>query len=270
MKLSKREFLVLSSSVLAGASSFAQGAGIEEREMEYRIDGAPFKGFVALPKGKGKAPGVVVIHEWWGHNEYARKRARQLAELGYAAFALDMYGSGKTADDPQGAQKLMTEAFASGQIQPRFDGALRILKSEPRVNQKRIAAIGYCFGGNVVLSMARAGEPLNAVVSFHGSLPAPATLKKNSVTAEVLVLHGGEDAFVSPEAVQQFKSEMTAANANYKFIVYPGAKHGFTDEDNSERGERHHIPIGYNSEADQRSWGEMKALFARTLAWSSR
>ena len=266
MKLNKREFLVLTSSVLAGASSFGQATGIEEREMEYRIDGAPFKGFVALPKGKGEAPGVVVIHEWWGHNEYARKRARQLAELGYAAFALDMYGSGKTADEPQGAQKLMTEAFASGQIQARFDGALRILKSEPRVDQKRIAAIGYCFGGNVVLSMARAGEPLNAVVSFHGSLPESATLKKNSVIAEVLVLHGGEDAFVSPEAVQQFKSEMTAANANYRFIVYPGAKHGFTDSDNSERGERHHIPIGYNSEADQQSWGEMKALFARTLA----
>ena len=264
--MNKREFLVLTSSVLAGASSFGQESGIEEREMEYRIDGAPFKGFVALPKGNTPVPGVVVIHEWWGHNEYARKRARQLAELGYAAFALDMYGGGKTADEPQGAQKLMTEAFASGQIQARFDGAVRILKSEPRVDQTRIAAIGYCFGGNVVLSMARAGEPLNAVVSFHGSLPATAILKRNSVKAAVLVLHGGEDQFVSPESVQQFKNEMTAANANYKFIVYPGAKHGFTDADNSERGERHHIPIGYNKEADQQSWSEMKALFKRTLA----
>ena len=268
--MNKREFLLLTSTVLTGASSFGQTAGIEEREMEYRIDGAPFKGFIALPggigKGKGKAPGVVVIHEWWGHNEYARKRARQLAEMGYAAFALDMYGSGKTANEPQGAQALMTEAFASGQIQARFDGALRILKSEPRVDQDRMAAIGYCFGGNVVLSMAQVGEPLKAVVSFHGSLPAPVILKKNSVKAEVLVLHGGEDEFVSPQAIQQFKNQMTAANANYKFIVYPGAKHGFTDADNSERGERHHIPIGYNKEADQKSWTEMKALFKRTLA----
>lgn len=264
--MNKREFLMLTSSVLAGASNSGHAAGIEERDMEYRIDGAPFKGFVALPQGKDQVPGVVVIHEWWGHNEYARRRARQLAELGYAAFALDMYGSGRTADEPKGAQELMTKAFASGQIQARFDGALRILKSEPRVDRERIAAIGYCFGGNVVLSMARAGEPLNAVVSFHGSLPEPAALTKNSVKAEVLVLHGGEDAFVSPEAVRQFKSEMAAANANFRFIVYPGAKHGFTDADNSERGTRHHIPIGYNREADQQSWGEMKALFKRTLA----
>jgi dienelactone hydrolase len=264
--LDKREFLVLTTSVLAGASSSGKAAGIEERDMEYRIDGAPFKGFVALPQGKGKIPGVVVIHEWWGHNEYARRRARQLAELGYAAFALDMYGSGRTADEPKGAQELMTEAFASGQIQARFDGALRVLKSEPRVDHERIAAIGYCFGGNVVLTMARAGEPLNAVVSFHGSLPEPATLRRNSVRAEVLVLHGGEDAFVSAEAVQQFKNEMAAANANYRFIVYRGAKHGFTDADNSERGARHHIPIGYNREADQQSWDEMKALFKRSLA----
>ncbi|MEO8387982.1 dienelactone hydrolase family protein [Polaromonas sp.] len=261
----KREFLILTSSLVMGASSFAQSDAIETREMEYRIDGVPFKGFVALPKGKGKVPGVLVIHEWWGHNEYARKRARQLAELGYAAFALDMYGSGKVADEPIGAQHLMTEAVNSGKIQARFDGAMQILKSEVRVDPGSIGAIGYCFGGNVVLTMARAGEPLKAVASFHGSLPAKADLKKDSVQPEILMLHGGDDVFVSPEAIAQFKKEMTAANANYRFIVYPGAKHGFTDQDNSERGEKHHIPIAYNKEADEKSWSEMKALFKRTF-----
>ncbi len=263
--MKKREFIVLASSLVMSAYGFAESDAIETREMEYRIDGVPFKGFIALPKGKGKVPGVLVIHEWWGHNEYARQRARQLAELGYAAFALDMYGSGKTANEPKGAQHLMTEAFESGQIQARFDGAMRILKSEARVDPSKIGAIGYCFGGNVVLSMARAGEPLQAVVSFHGSLPASADLKRGSIKPKILVLHGGDDAFVSPEAVAQFKQEMTAANANYKFIVYPGAKHGFTDQDNSERGELHHLPIGYQKEADQNSWREMKALFKREL-----
>ena len=263
--MKRREFLILSSSLVASSSSFALSTDIEAREMEYLIDGARFKGFMALPKAKGKVPGVMVIHEWWGHNEYARMRARQLAELGYAAFALDMYGDGKTANEPTAAQHLMMEAVNSGQIQARFDGAMQILKSEARVIPNKIGAIGYCFGGNVVLSMARAGEPLNAVVSFHGSLPAPANLKKDSIKAKILVLHGGEDAFVPSEAIEAFKKEMTAANANYKFIVYPGAKHGFTDPDNSERGELHHLPIAYNKQADLESWKEMKALFKKRL-----
>lgn len=238
---------------------------IETREINYKVNGATFKGFLALPEGKNKVPGVLVIHEWWGHNEYARKRARMLAELGYAAFALDMYGEGKSTNDPKVAGHMMNETISSGQIKARFDGAMKVLKDEPRVEQDKIAAIGYCFGGNVVLSMAEASEPLKAVVSFHGSYPAHAELKKGSVKSEVLVLHGAEDQFTTKEALEQLKKDLDAAGAKYKVVIYPGAKHAFSDPESSAKGEMHHIPIGYNKEADLKSWDEMKKLFKKTL-----
>ncbi|MBS1985879.1 MAG: dienelactone hydrolase family protein [Bdellovibrionales bacterium] len=266
--MKKYFYLGLAVATSLGSVAFAKentGAKIETREVEYTVNGAPFKGLLALPKGTEKVPGVLVIHEWWGHNEYVRKRARMLAEMGYAAFALDMYGKDKHASDPKQAGQMMNEALNSGQIQARFDGAMKVLKSEPRVKQDDIAAIGYCFGGNVVLTMARAGEPLRAVASFHGSMPAPGAVKENSVKAEVLVLHGEADEFVAPTAIEQFKREMTAAKAKFKVVTYPGAKHGFSDPDSSKRSEMHHIPVGYNKDADEKSWAEMTALFKRTL-----
>lgn len=255
--------VILALLTLAGVASAE--TKVITKEISYQINGQPFKGFLAMPEGTNKVSGVLVVHEWWGHNEYTRKRAKMLAELGYAAFALDMYGNGKSADNPKDAGALAGDAMKSGQIRARFEGAMKALKDEPRVDQSKLAAIGYCFGGNVVLSMAEAGEPLKAAVSFHGSLPKGEDIKKNSVKANVLILHGGADEFVSTDAVKKYEGELKAANANVKVVVYPGAKHAFTNPDASQMGEMHKIPIAYDKSADEKSWSEMKSLFKKVL-----
>lgn len=265
MKVLFSLFIIFNLQVVMAKTNKTKKPEIITKELEYTVNSAPFKGYLAMPAGEEKVPGVLVIHEWWGHNEYARKRARMLAEMGYAAFALDMYGKDKHAEDPTHAKHLMEEAIQSGELKARFDGALKVLKEEPRVIQDKLAAIGYCFGGNVVLTMAELGEDLKAVVSFHGALPAPAELKPNSIKPDVLVLHGDADQFVSKEAVEKFKEDMKKAEAKFKFVSYPNAKHGFTDPESSKRSEMHHIPVGYNKAADEKSWAEMKKLFKKVL-----
>ena len=262
--------LLLFASVSLPAYAQSTPATVTGKTVEYDVNGTHLKGYLALPKNvKGKLPGVVVVHEWWGHNEYARHRADMLAELGYAAFALDMYGKGKQAEEPKGAEHLMTEALSSGQIKARFDGAVKLLSADPQVDATNIAAIGYCFGGNVVLSMAVAGEPLKGVVSFHGSMPAAAPLAKGVVKAKVLILHGADDQFVKADALTAFKKELDGGGVDYQFVSYPGAKHGFTDKSNSMRGEMHHIPVGYNKDADEKSWAAMKTFFTKVFAQGS-
>ena len=241
---------------------------IETKEVAYTINGQEFKGFIAYPAikdPKKKIPGVLVIHEWWGENEYARRRAKMLAELGYAAFALDMYGDGKSTDDPKQATQMMNDAVSSGQIQARFDGAKEALIKETFVDQDRLGAIGYCFGGNVVLSMARAGEPLKAVVSFHGAIPEKAVIEKDSIKANVLILSGADDKMAPESAVNEFEKDMKDAGAKVRVVFYKGALHAFTNPDATKLGKMHGMPIAYNKEADEKSWAEMKALFKKTL-----
>lgn len=238
-------------------------AALHTKEIDYRSNGQVLKGYIAYDKNiKGKRPGVLVVHEWWGHNEYARKRARMLADLGYTAFALDMYGDGKQAAHPNEAGKFAEEVRSNkDEAEKRFMAALNFLRSQETVNPDQIAAIGYCFGGGVVLHMARTGADLDGVVSFHGSLATDTPATHGIVKARVLVLHGADDPFITAEQVEQFKQEMQSAGVDYKFVAYPGARHSFTNPEADSYGEKFNIPLKYDREADRQSWVEMQKLF---------
>jgi len=233
---------------------------IERKTVEYRAGGVVMKGYLAYDSTvKGKRPGILVVHEWWGLNDYARKRARMLAALGYTALAVDMYGEGKQATHPDDAAKFSSELMKNfGAAKARFMAAMAFLKQQPSVDPEEIAAIGYCFGGGIVLNMARQGVDLKGAVSFHGSLIAVKPAEPGSVKAKILVLHGGEDKFTTPEQIAAFKKEMNAAGADFRFIVYPGATHSFTNPEADVYAKKFHIPIAYNASADKKSWAEMK------------
>ncbi|MEM7434354.1 MAG: dienelactone hydrolase family protein [Myxococcota bacterium] len=232
---------------------------IQTEEVSYTAGDTTLKGYVAWDANqKGPRPGVLVVHEWWGHGDYVRKRARMLAELGYTALALDMYGDGKQADHPDDAMKFMTEVVSNmGVAKARFDAAYELLKAHGTTNPDAIAAIGYCFGGAVALHMARFGVDLAGVVSFHGNLATEAPAKKGSVKGKLLVLHGADDALVPAEQVSGFKTEMDAAEVDYEFVEYPGAKHAFTNPAATAKNEKYGIPLGYDEAADQQSWQRM-------------
>jgi dienelactone hydrolase len=253
--------------VMALAALQTAHAAVKGEPVEYKAGGTVLKGYLAYDDAvKGKRPGVLVVHEWWGHNEYARMRARMLAELGYTALAVDMYGDGKQAAHPDDAGKFSGEVKKNMPMaKARFDAALNLLKKQATVDSKRIAAIGYCFGGGIVLEMARAGEPLKGVVSFHGSLSTDQPAKRGKVKAKLLVLAGGDDPFVPPAQVDGFKKEMDAAKVNYKFVSYPGAKHAFTNPEATKLGEQFKLPIAYNAEADKQSWAEMQVFLKEVL-----
>lgn len=246
----------------------ATQAAVKGEEVSYKAGNTTLKGYIAWDDAvQGKRPGVLVVHEWWGHNEYARERARMLAGLGYTALALDMYGDGHQAHHPDEAGKFSAEVRKNlAMAKQRFDAATQVLKKHPTVDSSNIAAIGYCFGGAIVLEMARQGEPLKGVVSFHGSLNTDHPAKAGKVKARVLVAHGADDPFVPAAQVEAFKQEMDAAKVNYKFIAYPGAKHGFTSKEADENGRKFNLPLAYNAEADQKSWAEMQAFFKEIFA----
>jgi len=235
-------------------------ADVKTRELEYRQGETVLQGFIAWDDAaRGKRPGVLVVHEWWGHNEHARNQARRLAEAGYVGLALDMFGKGKVATHPQDAQAFVNEVTKDPAVlAARFNAALEQLKRDPHVDTTRIAAIGYCFGGAVVLDMARAGAPLGAVVTFHGALATKTPAQSGKVKARGLVLTGGADPFVPPEQVEAFKREMQAAGGRFEVISYPGAKHGFTNPDAAKYG----MPqLAYDADADRQSWTAMLKLF---------
>jgi dienelactone hydrolase len=240
---------------------------IKGETVQYEAQGVVMKGYLAYDEDvKGKRPGVLVVHEWWGLNDYARKRARMLAELGYAALALDMYGE-KMATHPADAQRYSSELMRNYYVaKERFVRGMNFLKEQPVVDPTRIAAIGYCFGGGIVLNMARQGVDLKGVVSFHGGLTPAQPTEPGAVKARILVLHGGADKLTTPEQIAEFKAEMKAAGADYRFISYPGALHGFTNPDADRLAKEFKMPVGYNAEADRRSWEEMKRFLKKVLA----
>ncbi len=248
---------------LADLKTLAESAPkIKSKEVSYSLGDTELTGYLAYPLGMlDPAPGVLVVHEWWGHNDYSRKRADMLAELGYVAFALDMYGDGKVTDHPKNAGEFMQEVGTNTELaQQRFDAGLDMLMQNPMVNQTKIGAVGYCFGGSVVINMARAGKPLAGVVSFHGGLGGLVPVAEEA-SAEVLVLNGAADPFIKAEDIDSFKSSMEAADYEYEFINYPDAKHAFTNPGASEVGEKFGIPLAYNEEADKQSWEKMKSFF---------
>lgn len=236
-------------------------------EVDYSSNGVTLKGYLAHDSAmKGKRPGVLVVHEWWGHNDYARKRARMLAELGYTALAVDMYGEGKQAAHPGDAQKFSSEIAKNMDLaRARFNAALDTLKAHDTVDHERIAAIGYCFGGGVVLDMARSGADLDAVVSFHGGVATSEPAEPGGIKARILVCHGEEDGFIPSEQVSAFKKEMEVAGADYEFISYAGAKHSFTNPEADRYAEEFGIPIGYDKEADKKSWIDMREFLKGVL-----
>jgi dienelactone hydrolase len=238
-------------------------AKVVTKEITYTANGLELKGYLAYDDAqKAQRPGVLVVHEWWGQNDYIRKRARMLAELGYVALALDMYGDGKVAAHPQDASKFSGEVMKNLDVaEQRFMAGLALLKQQPQTDKQRIAAIGYCFGGGVVLAMARRGVDLNGVVSFHGSLGAGAPAEPGKVKAKILVLNGADDPFTKPEQIAAFKEEMKAAGVDYEFVNYPGAKHSFTNPDATENGKKFQLPLEYNAKADKESWQKMQSFF---------
>jgi dienelactone hydrolase len=241
----------------------AASAAVKGEPVEYKAGGTVLKGYLAYDDAiKGKRPGVLVVHEWWGHNEYARERARMLAALGYTALALDMYGDGHEAHHPDEAGKFSGEVRKNlTMAKARFDAARRVLRKHPTVDRNNIGAIGYCFGGAIVLEMARQGEPLRGVVSFHGSLTTEQPDQAGRIKTRMLVLTGADDQFVPAAQVEAFKKEMDAAKASYKVIAYPGARHAFTSKGADELGQKFKLPLAYNADADQKSWAEMQAFF---------
>jgi dienelactone hydrolase len=213
---------------------------------------------------KGKRPGVLVVHEWWGLNDHARAQAKRLAEAGFVGFALDMYGQGRSTTHPEDAKAFVQEATKDPEAEKaRFDAALAELKRLPQVDPGKIAVFGYCFGGGVALDMARAGEDLGAVVTFHGALrPGREPARPGAVKPPILVQAGGADAMAGPAQLPAFEQEMKDAGAKVKVIVYPGAKHGFTNPDAAKAGME---ALAYDATADRKSWEAATAFLQQAF-----
>jgi len=252
-----RLLIILASIVLWG--SVAQGA-VMTKTISYQEDGASLQGYLAYDNAlKGKRPGVLVVHEWWGLNDYARKRATQLAAMGYVAFALDMYGKDKVADHPEQAKEFMKKVTQNVDTwQKRTLAGLEILKKQPNTDSNRIAAIGYCFGGSTVQQLAYSGADIRGIVSFHGSLIPPTESAVKQTKAKILICHGASDPYTKPEALPTYLTTMNASGIDWKMSIYAHAKHAFTNPDADNYGM---AAVGYNRTADRRSWEDMKQFF---------
>ena len=237
------------------------------KEVKYSNGNIEMIGYMAYNENaEGKRPGVLVVHEWWGHNAYARERADKLAELGYVALAIDMYGDGKTAEHPEDAGKFTQEVMSNmDEATSRFVAALNTLKEQPNVDPEKIAAIGYCFGGSVVLTMANEGLDLDAVAGFHAGLQLPVQPVAGKVKAAVLVCNGADDPFVPQEQTDAWKKSMDDAGVSYTYVAYPGAVHGFTSKAADSLGAKFQLPLAYNADADMKSWDQLKVFLKDTF-----
>ncbi len=254
--------------VLALLSIPVAQAAVRGEAVEYKAGDTVLRGYLAYDDAvKGKRPGVLVVHEWWGHNDYARRRAEMLARLGYTALAVDMYGDGRQASHPQDAGKFAGEVRKNLPLaRARFDAARQVLANHVTVNSGRIAAIGYCFGGSIVLEMARLGADLKGVVSLHGSLGTEQPAQPGKVKAQALVLTGAADPMIPNEQIEAFKKEMTAAKVKHRVVVYPGARHAFTNPEADQYSKQFNLAaLGYNADADRKSWAETRAFLKQVL-----
>ena len=261
-----KPLLFLLAVVLMTSSAIA-APKFHEENVEYSGGGVTMKGYLVYNESiTGKRPGVLVVHEWWGNNDYSRMRAHKFAELGYTALAVDMYGDGKIADNPTDATKLMTSVVSdpTAAVQ-RFQAALDVLDRNSTVDANKVFAVGYCFGGGMVLRMARAGLPLRAVGSFHGGLATKEPAKPGEVKAAVFVANGAADPTVKPEDIAAFESEMKEAGVKYELINYPGALHAFTNPAATELGKKFSMPVAYNEAADKKSWVDFQAFLKTAL-----
>ena len=242
----------------------AAHAALKTELIDYRQGDTLLQGYLAYDDAlTGKRPGVLIVHEWWGMNDYAKRRAEQLARLGYVAFALDMYGKGKATTSVKEAS-LLSGLFKIDRalVRARAATGLDLLRKRPEVDPARIAAIGYCFGGMVVLEMARGGADLKGVASFHGGLATPHPEDAKNIKGKVLVLHGADDTFESPAEIAAFQEEMRLARVDWQMNIYSGAVHAFT---NPDAGKAKIKGVAYNEKADRRSWKALLAFFDEIL-----
>ena len=237
---------------------------IQSEEISYSADDIEMRAYIAWDgELEGQRPGVLVVHEWWGNNAYARRRADMLAALGYTGMALDMYGGGRIADNPDEAGKLMNGLLEDlGVVRSRFNAALEVMTAHRTTDAGKSAAIGYCLGGGIVLHMARYGAGLKAVASFHGSLPLGVAAQGEGadVTARIAVYHGEDDVLIPDEAVAAFKAEMDKTDADCLFVPLPTALHGFSNTGATSNGEKYGLPLRYDQRADDASWNHMQLL----------
>lgn len=242
-------------------------AAVVGKDVSYKAGDTVMKGFLAFDDAvKGKHAGVLVVPEWWGANDYARKRARMLASEGYVAMVVDLYGNGQVADNPKDAGALSGVLNKNPALTLlRFQAAEKFLDAQSNVKKGEIAALGYCFGGGVVLNMARAGEPLKAVASYHGILSPDMSIKYVAIKPKLRVFHGEADPFVPPAQVEAFKAEMDNAKADYMFVAYPGVKHTFTNREADSYAAQFNLPLKYDNEADTDSWTRTLEFLKATL-----
>ena len=249
--------------MLLGTTVMAQ---IHTESVEYRVGDVIMEGYLAYDSalaGQGARPGVLVVHEWMGLNDYAKSRARQLAGLGYVAFAVDVYGKGVRPTSREEAGAEARKYYADRRMfRDRLKAGLDVLVNHPRSDDQRIAAIGYCFGGTAVLELARSGAEVDGVVSFHGNLATPTPADARNIKARVLVCHGADDPHVPAEQIQAFQDEMNGAGVDWIFIMYSGAVHGFTNPDNPSDPSG---GVAYQAAADERSWKHMQMFFDEIL-----
>ncbi|MCC6317292.1 MAG: dienelactone hydrolase family protein [Gemmatimonadaceae bacterium] len=266
----RRSFLLLALAACAPGAERADSAtaavppGVASREVAYQEGATSLKGYMAWDSSRTTPrPGVIVVHEWWGHNEHARNAARKLAEAGYVGFALDMYGDGKNTTHPDSAAAFAAAAASNIEsLTARFAAAIAQLKANPGVDSTRIAAIGYCFGGAVVLGMARSSADLDAVASFHGALPPDAPIDSGSVKARILILNGAADPMVPLDQVQAFADRLTKAGASVELVNYPGVMHSFTNPRADSVGMQ---GLRYDSAADQQSWAALLKMLGEVF-----
>ncbi len=255
-----RPFCFLVALLLGFTSSMMSEAAVQSKTIDYQVGSLTCKGYLAWNDAlTEKRPGVLVIHEWWGLNDYARRRCNQLAALGYVAFACDLYGDGRIAEHPQDAGKFMAEVQANVQEwRRRAAGGLEVLKAQPQCDAGRVAAVGYCFGGATALQLAYTGADLACIVTFHAALPVPPPAEAKQIKASLQIHHGAVDGFIPEENIQKFRAALEAAGVDYTFVYHAGALHGFTVKEADSRG----VPgLKYNARADQRSWRAMLDLF---------
>jgi dienelactone hydrolase len=250
------------------AMAATANAEIKEVPVTYSDGATTMKGFVVFDDAiKTKQPGIVMVHEWWGITKHIHNEARKFAQQGYTAFIADMYGDAKTADNPKDAGTLAGSVMKNpSTMESRFNAARKELAKQASVNPQRIGAVGYCFGGAVVLNMARTGADLAAVAGFHASLglntPAPAA---GTVKAKVLILNGADDPFVKKEQYEALKKDFDAAKADYRIVEYPGAVHAFTNPEATELGTKFNLPLKYDAKVDQEAKAEAAKLFEANL-----
>jgi dienelactone hydrolase len=257
--------------IMPGISLFGHSGSLppkmKEETVSYMAEGVTLKSFIAYDDNiKGKRPVILVVPEWWGLNDYVKMRVRKLAELGYIAIAADMYGEGKIAENPTDAQNFSTPFYKDPNLgKIRLDAALKKVKEYSQADPANIAAIGYCFGGFVVLNYAKLGADIKGVVSFHGGMGG-APVDKNLMKAKVLVCHGAIDKFVSQKDAENFKHKLDSIGVDNTLKIYPNATHAFTNPDATATGKKFNMPIEYNPEADQNSWNDMKIFFGKIFS----